>query len=400
MKILVLNAGSSSLKYQLLDMENEEVMAKGVCGRIGIDGEIEHKRADGKRYEEKCNFPTHTEAFVKVTELLMSPQYGVIQKMDEIAAVGHRLVQGGEEFATSTLITPEVLKSVEKYCELAPLHNPAGLSAVRACEKVIAPGTPQVGVFDTAFHQSMPPKAYLYGLPYEYYQEMGIRKYGFHGTSHRYVSKRAAQLMGRPAEELKIVTCHLGNGSSIAAVSGGKSVDTTMGFTPLDGLLMGTRSGSVDPSAITYIMEKKKMTPAQMDNLLNKQSGYLGLSGIGSDDRDLHTAADQGNKRAQVTLQIQSYQIKKYIGSFAAAMGGIDAVVFTGGIGEHSKDVRRDVCKNMEFMGIELDEGKNKESSAVEAEISKPSSKVRVYIIPTNEELMIARDTQRIVQEQ
>lgn len=400
MKILVLNAGSSSLKYQLLDMENEEVMAKGVCGRIGIDGEIEHKRADGKRYEEKCNFPTHTEAFVKVTELLMSPQYGVIQKMDEIAAVGHRLVQGGEEFATSTLITPEVLKSVEKYCELAPLHNPAGLSAVKACEKVIAPGTPQVGVFDTAFHQSMPPKAYLYGLPYEYYQEMGIRKYGFHGTSHRFVSERAAQLMGRPAEELKIVTCHLGNGSSIAAVSGGKSVDTTMGFTPLDGLLMGTRSGSVDPSAITYIMEKKKMTPAQMDNLLNKQSGYLGLSGIGSDDRDLHTAADQGNKRAQVTLQIQSYQIKKYIGSFAAAMGGIDAVVFTGGIGEHSKDVRRDVCKNMEFMGIELDEGKNEESSAVEAEISKPSSKVRVYIIPTNEELMIARDTQRIVQEQ
>lgn len=399
MKILVLNAGSSSLKYQLLDMEKEEVLAKGVCGRIGIDGEIEHKTADGRKFEEKVSFPSHTEAFEKVAELLTSSEYGVIKDLGEISAVGHRLVQGGEEFAKSVRLTPEVLSSVEKYCELAPLHNPAGLSAVEACTKKIKPGTPQVGVFDTAFHQTMPPEAYLYGFPYEYYEKMGIRKYGFHGTSHRYVSKRAAQIVGKPIEELKIVTCHLGNGSSIAAVKGGKSIDTTMGFTPLDGLIMGTRSGSVDPSAVTYIMEKQNLTPAQMNDLLNKKSGYLGLSGIGSDNRDLQEAADNGNERAQITLKMQSYQIKKIIGSYAAAMGGLDIIVFTGGIGEHSEALRKDVCSDMQVLGILIDEEKNEKLSAKEAKISKDDSKVDVYIIPTNEELMIARDTKRIVEE-
>ena len=399
MKILVLNAGSSSLKYQLLDMDNEEVLAKGVCGRIGIDGEIEHKTADGRKFDQKVSFPSHTEAFEKVSELLTSSEYGVIKDLGEISAVGHRLVQGGEEFAKSVRLTPEVLLSVEKYCELAPLHNPAGLSAVEACTKKIKPGTPQVGVFDTAFHQTMPPEAYLYGFPYEYYEKMGIRKYGFHGTSHRYVSKRAAQIVGRPIEELKIITCHLGNGSSIAAVKGGKSIDTTMGFTPLDGLIMGTRSGSVDPSAVTYIMEKQNMTPAQMNDLLNKKSGYLGLSGIGSDNRDLQEAADGGNKRAQITLKMQSYQIKKIIGSYAAAMGGLDIIVFTGRIGEHSEALRKEVCSDMQVLGISLDEEKNDKLSAKEAKISKDESKVDVYIIPTNEELMIARDTKRIVEE-
>lgn len=398
MKILVLNAGSSSLKYQLLDMENEEVLAKGACGRIGIDGEIEHKTADGRKYEEKVSFPSHTEAFEKVAQLLTSSEYGVVKDLEEISAVGHRLVQGGEEFTESVCLTPKVLSDFEKYCELAPLHNPAGLSAIEACTKKMKPGTPQIAVFDTAFHQTMPPEAYLYGFPYEYYEKMGIRKYGFHGTSHRYVSKRAAQIVGKPIEELKIVTCHLGNGSSIAAVKGGRSIDTTMGFTPLDGLIMGTRSGSVDPSAVTYIMEKQNMTPAQMNDLLNKKSGYLGLSGVGSDNRDLQEAADNGNERAQITLKMQSYQIKKIIGGFAAAMGGLDIIVFTGGIGEHSEALRKDVCSDMQFLGISLDEEKNEKLSAKEAKISKDDSKVGVYIIPTNEELMIARDTKRIVE--
>ena len=397
MKILVSNAGSSSLKYQLIDMADEQVLAKGVCGRIGIGGEIQHKTADGRTFSAACDFPTHTEAFQKVVELLVSREYGVISNMDEISAVGHRVVQGAEYFAESVVITDEVIGIIEKVSDLAPLHNPAHILAINACKSVLSPGTPQVAVFDTAFHQTMPKKAYLYGLPYEYYENYNIRKYGFHGTSHRFVSARLANLMDKPIEELKIISCHMGNGSSITAINGGKSVDTTMGFTPLDGLLMGTRSGSLDPSVVTYIMEKEGLTPAQMNDLLNKKSGYLGLSGVSSDDRDLRAAANEGNERAQITVEMQSYQVKKYIGAYAAAMGGVDAVVFTGGIGEHSKLLRQSVCADMEFLGIRLDEEKNISCNGSEAEISTPDSKVGVWIIPTNEEFLIAQDTMRLI---
>lgn len=397
MKILVSNAGSSSLKYQLINMDDGQVIAKGVCGRIGIGGEISHKTFDGRKFESDCDFPTHTEAFQKVVELLISKEYGVIQSMDEISAVGHRVVQGAEYFSESVLITPEVIDVIRKVSDLAPLHNPAHILAIQACEKVLDPSTPQVAVFDTAFHQTMPPKAFLYGVPYEYYEKYNIRKYGFHGTSHRFVSNRLAALLGKDIKDLKIITCHLGNGSSITAIDGGKSVDTTMGFTPLDGLLMGTRSGAVDPSVVTYIMEKENLTPAQMSDLLNKKSGYLGVSGVSSDDRDLKAAAEEGNKRAQITKEIQSYQIKKYIGSYAAAMGGVDAIVFTGGIGEHNAELRYNVCSDMEFMGIAIDADKNEEMNAKEAKVSAENSKVQVWVIPTNEELLIAQDTEKIV---
>ncbi|MBC5788474.1 MULTISPECIES: acetate/propionate family kinase [Clostridiaceae] len=397
MKILVSNAGSSSLKYQLINMDDGQVIAKGVCGRIGIGGEISHKTFDGRKFESDCDFPTHTEAFQKVVELLISKEYGVIQSMDEISAVGHRVVQGAEYFSESVLITPEVIDVIRKVSDLAPLHNPAHILAIQACEKVLDPSTPQVAVFDTAFHQTMPPKAFLYGVPYEYYEKYNIRKYGFHGTSHRFVSNRLAALLGKDIKDLKIITCHLGNGSSITAIDGGKSVDTTMGFTPLDGLLMGTRSGAVDPSVVTYIMEKENLTPAQMSDLLNKKSGYLGVSGVSSDDRDLKAAAEEGNKRAQITREIQSYQIKKYIGSYAAAMGGVDAIVFTGGIGEHNAELRYNVCSDMEFMGIAIDAAKNEEMNAKEAKVSAENSKVQVWVIPTNEELLIAQDTEKIV---
>ncbi len=397
MKILVSNAGSSSLKYQLINMDDGQVIAKGVCGRIGIGGEISHKTFDGRKFESDCDFPTHTEAFQKVVELLISKEYGVIQSMDEISAVGHRVVQGAEYFSESVLITPEVIDVIRKVSDLAPLHNPAHILAIQACEKVLDPSTPQVAVFDTAFHQTMPPKAFLYGVPYEYYEKYNIRKYGFHGTSHRFVSNRLAALLGKDIKDLKIITCHLGNGSSITAIDGGKSVDTTMGFTPLDGLLMGTRSGAVDPSVVTYIMEKENLTPAQMSDLLNKKSGYLGVSGVSSDDRDLKAAAEEGNKRAQITREIQSYQIKKYIGSYAAAMGGVDAIVFTGGIGEHNAELRYNVCSDMEFMGIAIDADKNEEMNAKEAKVSAENSKVQVWVIPTNEELLIAQDTEKIV---
>lgn len=397
MNILVINAGSSSLKYQLIQMETHTVLAKGTCGRIGISGEISHKTNDGRCYEDTPDFPSHTEALLKVIELLTDEKYGVIKNLDEISAVGHRAVQGAEFFTKSTLVTDEVVRVMDDLSELAPLHNPANILGIKACRKLLKEGTPQAVVFDTAFHQTMPPKAFLYGIPYEYYQKYHIRKYGFHGTSHRYVSGRVAELMGKPASELKIVTCHLGNGSSIAAVDHGKSIDTTMGFTPLDGLLMGTRSGAVDPSAVTYIMEKESLTPHEMSELLNKKSGYLGVSGVGSDDRDLQAAANSGNERAEITLEIQSYQIKKYIGAYAAAMGGLDAIVFTGGIGEHSNRLRSSVCADMKFLGISLDEEENKNKNAQEAKISDASSAVDVWIVPTDEELMIAKDTECLV---
>lgn len=396
MKVLVINAGSSSLKYQLIDMDGEKVLAKGLCERIGIGGAITHKTGSHTDSHE-IEFPTHAEAFQELVKLLSTGENAVISSMDEINAIGHRVVQGAEAFSESALITEDMLKTVESFNELAPLHNPANIMAVRACQKVFNKNIPQVAVFDTSFHQTLPKKAYMYAIPYEMYEKYHIRKYGFHGTSHRFVSARLADIMGRPLADLKIVTCHLGNGSSLAAISGGKSVDTTMGFTPLDGVVMGTRSGSIDPSIVAYIAEKENMTAQQVTDMLNKKSGYLGISGVTSDQRDLTAAADSGNARAQLALDMQRYSIKKYIGSYAAAMGGLDAVIFTGGIGENSDLTRAAALEGLEFMGIELDEAVNEATHGVDKEISKPNSKVKVYVVATDEELLIARDTLAIV---
>lgn len=378
-------------------MTTEDVIAKGNCERIGIGGLITHKLADGTTIKEEADFPTHTEAFEKLVELLTTGEKAVVESLSEIAAVGHRIVQGGKYFSESVLATEEVIDRIASISDLAPLHNPAHVLAIRACQKVFPQGTPQVVVFDTAFHQTMPPKAYMYGLPYEYYEKYQIRKYGFHGTSHRFVTGRLGELIGG-VEDKKIVTCHLGNGSSIAAVDGGKCVDTTMGFTPLDGLVMGTRSGAVDPSVILYIMKHENLSPDQMNDVLNKQSGFLGMSGVTSDSRDLIKASEEGSDRAQETIDKFRYQIRKYIGSYAAAMGGLDAVVFTGGIGENSDELRHDVCADMGVLGIKLDEEKNVELNRHEGKISAEDSRVQVWIVPTNEELLIARDTKRIVE--
>lgn len=399
MKILVINAGSSSLKYQLIDMTDEHVIAKGNCDRIGIEGgSITHKPADGRVYTEGCQFDDHADAFKKLVEVLTIGDYAVVESLSEITAVGHRIVQGAEHFSESVLATDAVVQKIEDISDLAPLHNPGHVQAIKACKKVFGPTVPEIVVFDTAFHQTMPKKAYMFGMPYEYYEKYNVRKYGFHGTSHRFVSAKLAKLLGKDIKDLKIVTCHLGNGSSVAAIDNGKCVDTSMGFTPLDGVLMGTRSGSVDPSAILYIMENEKLTPNEMNMILNKQSGYLGISGVTSDDRDLRKAAAEGNKRAKLAGDMQRYHIKKYIGSYAAAMGGLDAVVFTGGIGENSSALREEVCDHMQFLGIELDTEKNVMCNAQEIEISMPYSKVKVWIVPTNEELLIARDTKEIVE--
>lgn len=378
-------------------MTTEDVIAKGNCERIGIGGLITHKLADGTTIKEEADFPTHTEAFEKLVELLTTGEKAVVESLSEIAAVGHRIVQGGKYFSESVLATEEVIDRIASISDLAPLHNPAHVLAIRACQKVFPQGTPQVVVFDTAFHQTMPPKAYMYGLPYEYYEKYQIRKYGFHGTSHRFVTGRLGELIGG-VEDKKIVTCHLGNGSSIAAVDGGKCVDTTMGFTPLDGLVMGTRSGAVDPSVILYIMKHENLSPDQMNDVLNKQSGFLGMSGVTSDSRDLIKASEEGSDRAQETIDKFRYQIRKYIGSYAAAMGGLDAMVFTGGIGENSDELRHDVCADMGVLGIKLDEEKNVELNRHEGKISAEDSRVQVWIVPTNEELLIARDTKRIVE--
>ncbi len=397
MKILVINAGSSSLKYQLIDMTTEAVLAKGNCERIGIGGLITHKTADGTTIKEEADFPTHTEAFQKLVELLTTGEHAVVKDLAEISAIGHRIVQGGKYFSESVLVTEDVINKIENLSDLAPLHNPAHVLAIRACQKVFPEDTPQVVVFDTAFHQTMPPKAYMYGLPYEYYEKYQVRKYGFHGTSHRFVTGRLGELTGWDMETKKIVTCHLGNGSSVAAVKYGKCVDTSMGFTPLDGLEMGTRSGAVDPSVVLFLMKHEKLNPDQMNDLLNKKSGFLGMSGKTSDSRDLIADANQGSQRSQIAIDMFRYQIKKYIGSYAAAMGGIDAVVFTGGIGENSDELRHDVCVDMEFLGIELDDPMNTELNHKEGRISKDGSKVEVWIVPTNEELLIARDTRDLV---
>ena len=395
MKILVVNAGSSSLKYQLLDMKDESVIAKGNCDRIGIDGHVSAKTGDGRHIEEDCNFPTHTEAFEKLVEVLTSGETKVIDSMSEISAVGHRIVQGAEIFKETCLVTDEVIDQIDSLAELAPVHNHPHALALRACKAVIPAGTPQVVVFDTAFHSTMPRKAYLYGLPYECYTDLHVRKYGFHGTSHRFVSGELARVMGKPIEELKIVSCHLGNGSSITAINGGKSVDTSMGFT-LDGLVMGTRCGSVDPSAVDYVEKKMGFTPDQMTEYMNKKSGFLGLSGIGSDNRDIQAAASEGNERALIVSEIFAYQIKKFIGSYAAAMNGLDAVIFTGGIGENAPEVRAAACSNLDILGIHIDAEKNL-CRGILKEISTDDSKTKVYVIPTNEELLIARDTLALV---
>ncbi len=397
MKILVVNAGSSSLKYQLLEMDDESVIAKGNCDRIGICGHIKHTTFDGRCVDIDCDFPTHTEAFEKLVEVLTTGDASVIKSMDEIYAVGHRIVQGAEVFNKTTLATDEVIQQIDDLAELAPVHNHPHALALRACKKVISDTTPQVVVFDTAFHQTMPEKAYMFGMPYECYEKYHVRKYGFHGTSHRFVSQALADAMGKDVKDLKIVSCHLGNGSSITAVEGGKSIDTTMGFTPLDGVIMGTRSGCVDPSAVTFIQNKLGLSASEMSDYLNKKSGFLGISGVSSDARDLGAAAADGNKRAKLALEMLRYEIKKYIGSFAAVMNGLDAVLFTGGIGENSDDLREDVCSNMEYLGIKLDKTANAGLHGKLAKISAPDSKVEVWVVPTNEELLIARDTLELV---
>ncbi|MGI6031424.1 MAG: acetate/propionate family kinase [Eubacteriales bacterium] len=396
MKILVINAGSSSLKYQLIDMNNKLVMAKGLCERIGIDGKLKHQVAGKDDYKLDAPMPNHAAAIQIVLDALVSPEHGCISDVKEIEAVGHRVVHGGENFTDSALITDKVLKAIEECIEVAPLHNPPNLTGIRACTEVLGPDVPQVAVFDTAFHQTMPGKAYMYPLPYEYYEQYKVRKYGFHGTSHKYVSLKAAEMLGKRPDEVNIITCHMGNGSSIAAVQKGKCIDTTMGFTPLDGTLMGTRCGSIDPAVVTFLMKKENLTPDEMDAVMNKKSGALGLSGVSSDFRDVKSAADEGSKRAQLVLDMLVYEVQKYIGAFNVAMGGTDAIVFTAGVGENDVNFRANVVQGLGCLGITLDEKKNQERGKMNV-ISGPDSKVKVLVIPTDEEMMIAMDTQRLV---
>ena len=397
MKILVINAGSSSLKYQLIDMETEKVMAKGLCERIGIDGHLKHTPLVGDKpvFNEDVDMPTHSEAIAAVIDKLTSAEYGVVASMKEIDAVGHRVVHGGEKFANSVLINDEVMEALEACIPFAPLHNPANITGINACRAVMG-DVPMVAVFDTAFHQTMPGKAFTYAVPYEYYKNDGIRRYGFHGTSHRYVSKRCAEMMGRPIEDLKIISCHMGNGSSICAIDGGKSVDTSMGFTPLVGLPMGTRCGDLDAGVIQFLMNKYKFDIDKMLNILNKKSGVLGVSGVSPDFRDLDAAAAEGNERASLALDMFHYWVAKTVGSYAAAMNGVDAIIFTAGVGENSKASRAAICEYFGYLGVKIDEEANSKRGE-DIEISTPDSKVKVFVIPTNEELVIARDTRDIV---
>lgn len=395
MKVLVINCGSSSLKYQLIDSETEEVLAKGLCERITIDGKLTHATTGKDKYTIDADMPDHNAAVRYVLDALLDRETGVISSLDEIDAVGHRIVHGGEKFAKSTIITDEVIKTIEACNDLAPLHNPANLIGIRAC-KALMPDVPMVAVFDTAFHQTMPDKAYIYGLPYEYYVNYKIRKYGFHGTSHSFVSKRLAELIGKKPEDCNVIVCHLGNGSSITAVKGGKSVDTTMGLTPLAGLPMGTRTGDIDPAIIEFIAGKEGKTVEEINQILNKKSGMLGLSGVSSDFRDLDKGISEGNDRCRLAVDVFAYHVKKFIGSYAAAMGGVDAIAFTAGVGENNPYVRRLATEGLEFMGIKLDEKAN-ETRGEEMKISTADSKVSVWIVPTNEELAIARETVALV---
>ena len=397
MNILVINCGSSSLKFQLINAESEEVLAKGLCERIGIDGRLTYQPAGGEKEMSEKAMPTHTEAIQFVIDALTNEKTGVVKSLSEIGAVGHRIVHGGEKFASSVVITEEVKKAVEECNDLAPLHNPANLIGVEACEKLM-PGTPMVAVFDTAFHQTMPEKAYMYGLPYEYYEKYKVRRYGFHGTSHSYVSKKAAEVMGKAYDEVKTIVCHLGNGASVSAVLNGKSVDTSMGLTPLEGLVMGTRSGDIDPAIMEFIAQKENLDIEGIMNVLNKKSGVFGLSGeISSDFRDLTGAMAEGDKKAKIALEVFAYRVAKYIGAYAAAMNGVDDIVFTAGIGENVSYVREQVCSYLGYLGVELDPDANEKFRGEQGEITKPGCKVRVFVIPTNEELAIARETLALV---
>ena len=398
MIVLVVNCGSSSLKYQLINMDNEEVMAKGLVEKIGLpDSQLTHKW-NGQKKEIKQSIPDHQVAVKLVLDILTDAECGVIKSMDAIDAVGHRVVHGGEEFAASTLITDEVMKALEKCSAMAPLHNPPNIIGINAC-KAIMPGVPQVGVFDTAFHQTMPAKAFMYGLPYELYKEDHIRRYGFHGTSHRYVAGEVAKVMGVPVEKLRIINCHLGNGSSLAAIKYGKCVDTTMGFTPLAGVLMGTRCGDIDPAIVLNVMDNHNLSTKEMDTLMNKKSGVLGISGVSSDFRDLGQAAAEGNERARLALDMFHYQVRKEIGAFAAAMGGVDVITFTAGVGENGIEDRAAIAEGLEYLGAKLDPQRNNVRGK-DALISTDDSTVKMYVIPTNEEIMIARDTKDILSKQ
>ncbi|MEG1887685.1 MAG: acetate kinase [Oscillospiraceae bacterium] len=397
MKILVVNAGSSSLKYQLIDMENEQVMAKGICERIGMGGSISHKTSDGRKYVAEIDMPTHSEAFDCLVVALTKSEAKVIDTMSEIGAVGHRIVQGGALFSKSTLVNEKVIEDIFSLRDLAPLHNEAHVLGIRACIKCLGNEVPQTVVFDTSFHQTMPPKAFLYPVPYEYYEKYKVRRYGFHGTSHRYVSDVCAKMMGKPKKDLKIITCHLGNGCSISAIKDGVCIDTSMGFTPVDGFMMGTRTGSMDPSVLTFIAEKENMTPKDISEMCNKDSGVLGISGISNDNRDLCEEAEKGNERAKLALEMQAYQIIKFIGSYIAAMSGVDAVVLTGGIGENNPDLREKIMTQFAFLGVKCNnETNNLRGKSVK--ISTDDSKVSFFVIPTNEELVIARDTLEMVE--
>lgn len=398
MKVLVVNCGSSSLKYQLIDIDTKNVLAKGLCERIGIDGSmLTHKTPDKGSVEYKEYMKDHTDAIRMVLAALVDKDTGAISSMDEIDAVGHRIVHGGEKFSQSVVITDEMLRVVEELTELAPLHNPANLMGIHAC-KAIMPNVPMVAVFDTAFHQTMPEEAYLYGLPYEAYTELMIRRYGFHGTSHKYVTGRAIEMLNMDAADTRIITCHLGNGSSITAVKGGQSIDTSMGFTPLEGVPMGTRCGDMDPAIVTYLMDKLGLDTAGVNAYMNKKSGVLGISGVSSDFRDLGDAAKAGNKRAAAALSTFAYNVKKYIGSYAAAMNGVDAIVFTAGIGENDRTMRETILKGLDYLGVDVDFDYNMSCPrGEEVVISKPDSKVKVFVIPTDEEMMIAHDTARLV---
>ena len=399
MKILVINAGSSSLKYQLIDMKDESLIAKGNCERIGIEGGFfSHKTADGRKREIQVDMPNHTAAFMQVKDALLDGEVGVLKNLSEVSAVGHRIVQGGALFSESVLVDDEVIRGIESLIPLAPLHNSAHVQGIRACIEVFGKEVPEVVVFDTAFHSTMPPRAYMFAVPYEYYEKYQVRRYGFHGTSHRYVSARCAELMGKDLKDVKMITCHLGNGSSITAIQDGKVIDTSMGLTPLDGFMMGTRTGTLDPSVVTFIAEQENLTPKQLSDLFNKKSGLLGISGVSSDDRDVTKAAAAGDKRAQLAHDMLRYQIKKFIGSYAAALDGCDAIVFTAGLGENQAGHRQAICDGLGYLGVKVDPALNEQMiHGNEGKISAPDSKVEVYVIPTNEELVIARDTQEIV---
>ncbi|MCC8139198.1 MAG: acetate kinase [Lachnospiraceae bacterium] len=396
MNILVINCGSSSLKFQLINSDTEAVLAKGLCERIGIDGRLTYQPAGGAKEVTNDAMPTHTEAIQLVINALTNAKTGVIGSLSEVGAVGHRVVHGGEKFASSVVITPEVKAAIEECNDLAPLHNPANLIGIEACEKLM-PGVPMVAVFDTAFHQTMPGKAYTYGLPYEYYEKYKVRRYGFHGTSHSYVSKRLAEFLGKDVKDMKIIVCHLGNGASVSAVLNGESVDTSMGLTPLEGLVMGTRSGDIDPAILEFLAKKENMDIAALMNMLNKKSGVFGVSGgVSSDFRDLDEAAEAGNDKAQLALDVFAYRVLKYIGAYAAAMNGVDAIAFTAGIGENSASMRSRICENLGYLGVTIDEAANAKRGEDNI-ISTPDSKVTVAVIPTNEELAIARETLALV---